>query len=199
MPSVGSDDPDNPVAIALRNYGRIKTYQVTLRSKSHKSFEEIRYYYKSASIRMEFITPLPGVVLTYDPVKKEVRLRPFWFMDHVLTLSPDSEIIQSSAGHKVDESDIGSLLGIVAKLQSNGKTSIMGVESLSGRQAVLVNVTGNGDFTICGIHQYDLWLDKATYLPLKVVSYDLHEGAIEEILMDDLETDLDLPDSLFQL
>ena len=108
-------------------------------------------------------------------------------------------MIQSSAGHRVDESDIGSLLGIVAKLQSNGKTYIMGDESLSGRQTVLVRVTGNGDFTVCGIHRYDLWLDKMTYLPLKIVSYDLREGVIEEVLMDDLEIDLDLPDSLFQL
>ncbi len=199
MPLVSTDNPGNPIAIALRNYRNIKTYQVTLRSKSHNSFEEIRYYYKSAYIRMEFIKPLPGVILTYNPVKKEVRLRPFRFTDHVVTLSPDNEIIQSSAGHKVDESDIGSLLGIVAKLQSNGKTYIMGDESLSGRQTVLVRVTGIEDFTVCGIHQYDLWLDKMTYLPLKIVSYDLSEGVIEEVLMDDLEIDLDLPDNLFHL
>jgi len=148
---------------------------------------------------MEFIKPLPGVILTYNPIKKEVRLRPFRFIDHVVTLSPDNDMIQSSGGHKVDESDIGSLLKIVTKLQANGKTYLMGDESLSGRQTVLVRVTGIEDFTVCGIHQYDLWLDKMTYLPLKVVSYDLREGVIEEVLMDDLEIDLDLPDDLFNL
>jgi hypothetical protein len=199
MPLDSRDNPDNPLAIALRNYGSITTYQVTLRSKSHNSSEEIRYFYKSAYIRMEFIQPLPGVILTYDPIKKQVRLRPFRFTDHVVTLRPDNEIIRSSAGHRVDESDIGSLLGIVAKLQANGKTYIMGDESLSGRQTVLVKVTGIEDFTVCGIHQYDLWLDKMTYLPLKIVSYDLRDGIIEEVLMDDLEIDIDLPDSLFYL
>jgi len=199
MSLVSTDNPDNPVAIALRNYKNITTYQVTLRSKSHNFFEEIRYYYKSAYIRMEFIKPLPGVILTYNPIKKEVRLRPFRFINHVVTLSPDNDMLLSSAGHKVDESDIGSLLGIVTKLQSNGKTYIMGDESLSCRQAVHVRVTGNEEYTICGIHQYDLWLDKMTYLPLKIVSYDLREGVIEEVLMDDLEIDLDLPDNLFHL
>jgi len=155
MPLVSADNPVNPVAIALRKYRNITTYQVTLRSKSHNSFEEIRYYYKSAYIRMEFIKPVPGVVLTYNPVKKQVRLRIFSFMNQVVTLSPDNEMIQSSSGHKVDESDIGSLLGIVEKLQSNGKTYIMGDEILSGRQTALVKVTGNGDFTVCGVHQYD--------------------------------------------
>ena len=196
MPLVSTD---NPIGSALRNYRNITTYQVTLRSKSHNFFEEIRYYYKSAYIRMEFIKPLPGVILTYNPIKKEVRIRPFRFINHVVTLSPDNDMIQSSAGHKVDESDIGSLLGIVAKLQSNGKTYIIRDESLSGRQTVLVRVTGIEDFTICGIHKYDLWLDKITYLPLKIVSYDLREEVIEEVLMDDLEIDLELPDNLFNL
>lgn len=199
MPSVSTDSPDNPVAIALSNYRNITTYKVTLRSKSNNSIEEIRYYYKSAYIRMEFIKPVPGVVLTYNPVKKEVRLRTFRFINHVVTLSPDNEMIQSSAGHKVNESDIGSLLGIVEKLQSNGKTHIMGDESLSGRQTLLVRVTGIEDFNICGVHRYDLWLDKITYLPLKIVSYDPREEVIEEVLMDDLEIDPDLPDSLFNL
>jgi MucB/RseB N-terminal domain len=199
MTLVSRDDPDNPVAIALRNYRNITTYQVTLRSKSKNSIEEIRYYYKSAYIRMEFIKPVPGVVLIYNPVKKEVRLRTFSFINHVVTLSPDNEMIQSSAGHKVNESDIGSLLGIVEKLQSNGKTCIMGDESLSGRHTLLVRVTGIEDFIICGIHRYDLWLDKTTYLPLKIVSYDLREEVIEEVLMDDLEIDLELPDNLFNL
>ena len=196
---VGTEAPDNPVAIALKNYRNIKTYQVTLRSRSHNTLEEIRYFYKSACIRMEFIRPFPGVVLTYYPTKKEVRLRPFSFADHVVTFSPDSEIIQSSAGHKINESDIGSLLGIAARLQSDGKTYILGEESLSGRQTVMVKITGNGDFTVCGIHRYDLWLDKMSYLPLKVVARGFHEEVIEEVLMDDLETDLDLPDSLFRL
>lgn len=197
--SVRTDSPGNPIAIALRNYRNITTYQVTLRSKSHKFSEEIRYYYKSAYIRMEFIKPLPGVILTYNPIKKEVRIRPFRFINHVVTLSPDNDMIQSSAGHKVDESDIGSLLAIVAKLQANGKTYIRRDESLSGRQTVMVSVTGIEDFAICDIHQYDLWLDKMTYLPLKIISYNLREEVIEEVLMDDLEIDVDLPDNLFDL
>jgi len=199
VPLVSIDSPDNPIAIALRNYGNITTYQVTLRSKSHNSFEEIRYYYKSAYIRMEFIKPIPGVILTYNPVKKEVRLRPLRFINQVVTLSPGNEMIQSSAGHKVDESDIGSLLRVVAELQSNGETSIRGDESLCGRQTVHVRITGNEEYTIRGIHQYDLWLDKKTYLPLKIVAYDLCEGVIEEILMDDLEIDIDLSDDFFHL
>ena len=190
---------DNPIAVALKNYENVRTYQVTLRSRSDHFTEEIRYYYKAGYVRMEFSKPFHGAILTYNPLKKEVRLKPLQILDHVVTLSPDNALVKSSGGHAVNESDIGSLLGVVAKLQSNGQTYIVGDEDLSGRQTLLVRVSGNGDFTVRGIHRYDLWLDKKTYLPLKAVSYDPAEGLIEEVLMDDLEIDPDLPDHLFNL
>jgi hypothetical protein len=199
LQSSGEEDTGDPVAIALKNYEKVTTYQVTLRSKSDHILEEIRYYYKSGFMRMEFIKPLHGAILTYNPIKKEVRLRPFRFTDRTVTLNPDNDMIHSSAGHKVDESDIGSLLKVVARLQSIGKTIILGDEDLSGRPTVHVRVTGNEEYTISGVHQYDLWLDKKTCLPHKSISCDLRGNVIEEVLMDDLEIEIDLPDDLFHL
>ena len=72
-------------------------------------------------------------------------------------------------------------------------------DGLEASVELFVRVSGNGDFTVRGIHRYDLWLDKMTYLPLKAVSDDPGEGLIEEVLMADLEIGLDLPDHLFNL
>lgn len=146
---------------------------------------------------MEFISPHPGTVLIYDPVKNKVRIKPFESIRGVLTLSPDNDLVKSSAGHKANESDIGSFLAAVMKLQSNGTMCITGEEHLSGKKTVHVRVTGHGNFTVYGIHQYDLWLDKETYLPLKVVASDLRGEFTEEVFMDDLEVNIDLPDELF--
>jgi hypothetical protein len=189
----------NPVAISRRIYETIVSYQVTLRSRGSNFSEEIRYYYKSGCIRMEFIQPFRGAVLTYDPTRKEVRLKPLRMLNRVISLSPDSHVIQSSAGHRIDESDIGSLLRAVARLQANGRTCVAGEKFLSAREIIFVRVTGNDAAAVCGVHSYDLWLDKGSYLPLKVVSYDLKDGLIEEVIMDDLKTDVDLADCLFHL
>jgi outer membrane lipoprotein-sorting protein len=62
-----------------------------------------------------------------------------------------------------------------------------------------VRIAGKGSFTFREIHRYDIWFDKKTYLPLKVVSYNLRGELIEELSLDDLKTDLDLPDKLFCL
>jgi len=190
---------DNPIDMALKNYERVTTYRVTLRSKSGRSAEEIRYFYKSGYVRMEFISPFRGAVLIYNPIKNEVILKPFRITNFAVPLSPDNDMIRSAAGHRVHESDIGSMLRVAAELRSKGTTQIIGEEMIGGRRALLVRVTGNEHVAISGIHAYAFWLDQETCLPLKAVAYDLSGESREEILMDDLETNIDLPDDLFRL
>ncbi len=45
-----------------------------------------------------------------------------------LTLSPDSRMIQSPPGHRVDQSDIGALLVNVREVQRHGDTRVVGDE-----------------------------------------------------------------------
>ena len=170
-----------------------------MRSRGRNFSEEIRYYYKSGFVRMEFIKPFSGAVLTYDPARREARLKPLRPLGRIITLSPDNRLIKSSAGHTVDVSDIGSLLRAAAMLRANGEAAIVGADDLSGRETILVRVLGKEGVAVSGVHRYDLWLDKRLYLPLKAATYDLGDGLIEEILMDDLEIDVDLPDHLFRL
>ena len=148
---------------------------------------------------MEFIKPFSGMILTYNPAKKEVRLKPLRMAGRIVSLSPDNPMVRSSAGHKVDESDIGSLLGVIATLQTNGETCISGTQCLSGNDTLQMKITGNDSFTFRGIHQYDLWLDKKTCLPMKAVSYGLKGELIEELFLDNLIIDIVLPDEFFCL
>jgi outer membrane lipoprotein-sorting protein len=190
---------DNPIDIALKNFERITTYRVTLRSKSGRSAEVIRYYFKSGHVRMEFISPFRGAVLIYNPTKNEVLLKPLRITNRVVALSPENKLIRSAAGHGVARSDIGSLLKVAEELRSGGTTDIFGTEIIAGRRALCVRVTGSEHAAVSGIHEYTFWLDEETCLPLKVVAYDLSGTCREEVLMDDLETNIDLPDELFSL
>ena len=193
------ESTDNPIDIALKNYERVATYRVTLRSKSGRSVEEIRYYYKSGLVRMEFISPFRGAVLTYNPARNEVLLKPLRITNRIVALSPENKLIRSAAGHGVAKSDIGSLLKVAAELRSGGTTHVISKESIAGRQTLLVRVTGDEHIAVSGIHEYDLWLDEETCLPLKARAYGFAGECMEEILMDDLETNIDLPDDLFSL
>lgn len=191
------------ISKAIEHYESVETYSVTLRSKKDDMVtEEITYFFKKPGfVRMEFVTPHNGAVLVYNPKTNKVRLRPFGFLKpFVLTLSPENSLIKSAKGHTVNQSDIGALLQTVKELQSNGVTEVLGEESVGGRPALQVRVEGEGASTVdVNVHQYYLWLDKETLLPLRVSAYDVQGGLIEEVLMDDLEINREFSKSLFDL
>ena len=186
---------------AMESYKNVETYQVTLKSRSSASSEIIRYYYKKPGfVKMEFIMPHNGAILVYNPSTNKVRLRPFPFLkSFILTLSPDSKLIRSAKGHTVDASDIGALLKTAKMLQDRGETEILGDNDVDSRPAVLINIKGEGDFAVDGIHQYFLWFDKNTSLPIKAASYDVKGELLEEVLMNDLEINVEFPEDFFIL
>jgi outer membrane lipoprotein-sorting protein len=200
MLSVTSPGYDH-IAAAIAEFNDVESYSVTLRSTGSNHSEKIRYYFKKPGfVRMEFLEPYKGAVIVYDPSRKKVRLRPFGFLKFfVLTLSPDSRFVESSRGHRVDESDIGSLLKLVEKLQSNGESKTLKEGTIRDRKALLVSVEGKPDFTVDGVHRYLLWFDRKILLPLKVSAYDSAGKLIEEVLMDDLHINPELSENLFDL
>lgn len=191
----------DPVAVAVESYGRVETYSVTLDSQSETGREKIRYYFKKPGyVRMEFIEPHKGAVLVYDPVNKEVLLRPFGFLKSlVMRLSPRNWLVKSSGGHTVDESDLGALFKRVVALQKGGKTAVLREEEVGGRMTTVVSVEGADNTGTDGLHRYLLWLDEKSNLPLKVISYDLSGRKLEEVTMADLEVDVRFPEDFFRL
>lgn len=187
----------SPVDEALSAFERLEGYRTTLRSSAG---EVIKYFYKKPGhIRMEFEKPHKGAVLVYDPMKKQVRLRPFGFWKSFeMRLSPKDSLIRSSRGHTVDESDIGALLRNVKRLEENGSFEEEGGEEVGGRKARVIEVRGAGAFTTPdGVNRYRLWLEGETMLPLKVQAFGAKGELLEEVLMYDLEADPSLPMDLF--
>ncbi len=191
----------NPITDAMDNYQNISAYSVTLRSKSENTSEIIKYYYKKPGfVRMEFIEPHSGAVIVYDPVRKAVKLRPFSSLkSFVLNLKPNDFLVRSSKGHTVAESDIGALLKRVKELQEKGKTEILGEEDVEGRKTLLVSVEGKNGMAVEGTHKYLLWLEKGTYMPLHVKAYDSNDRLSEDVLMDDLKINPELPENYFNI
>lgn len=190
-----------PVDAAVKRYEAVKSYSVTLDSRSEKGGELIRYYFKKPGfVRMEFIEPHSGAVLVYDPVKKEALLRPLgFFKSFVMRLKPEDRLIRSSGGHTVDESDLGALFKNVEALQKGGTTAVLGDTEEGDKAVTEVLVEGAGRTEVDGYHGYRLWLDKTTHLPVKVISYDTEGHVVEEVRLEDLKTDVNFPDGFFSI
>lgn len=189
----------DPLAEAAGHYQLVESYLVTLHSFHDDAEEHIRYYYrKPGFVRMEFIHPHQGAVLIYNPISRRVRLWPFGvgrFPE--LNLSPDNPLIRSSRGQHADRSDVGALFENIRALQAAGNTEMLGEENVDGHAALHLLVTGAADFSVAGVHRYELWLDKVKLFPVRVISRDQQDAIIESVMMQELKINAVLPETLF--
>ena len=190
----------DPIQTVLDRFGEVMTYRATLKSVSKGKNEIIRYYFeKPGYVRIETVAPFKGAVLVYDPFKRLVKLWPFGYGSFpALSLSPDSSMIRSSTGQRVDRSDAGTLYRNVKILQGHGMTEVLGIDTLAGSQALHLQISGSGGYALDGIVRYRLWLDRATAFPLKVMSYVRGGGLLEDVSLEGLEINSRFPDGFFR-
>ena len=192
-PFGGRDGGRDLVADAQARFDALANYQVTLKSTSAgaEPVEVLYGYRKPGFVRMDFIRPHPGAALAYSPETGKVTLWPFGFDTFPrLMLSPDSRMIQSPRGHRVDQSDLGALLVNISALQQHGDTQVVGVEAIGMRRASHVIVTGRRGHAVAGVSRYELWFDMSHGLPVKVASESPLREPIETALMEDLRIDV---------
>jgi len=190
----------DPVDDALGAFMRLQSYSVTLRAQTGRT-EIIKYHYrKPGYVRMEFEEPHKGALLAYDPLSREVTLRPFGFLKTFkMNLNPESSLVRSSRGHTVDESDIGALLEAVDRLKRNGTMEVKGAQEAAGKMATIVEVRGKDGYEVDGINFYRLWFDEESSLPVRVEAYGKNGEVIEAVEMRDLEVDPVFPADFFKL
>ncbi|MGU7782411.1 LolA family protein [Burkholderia sp. PU8-34] len=198
---IGASMTADPVTVAQEHFDHASSYRATIRSSPrHGAPTEIHYAYRRPGyIRMDFVAPHRGAVLVYDPVSRKVRVRPFGVhMPPALSLSPTNPLVRDPSGHRVDQSDVGELLRNVHALQEGGLTVTQGEETVGGRTALRVTVTGAPARDVAGVHRYQLWLDTDDGFPLKVVSFaDGDDQPLETVTLDDVEIDVAFPDHFF--
>ncbi|QBR01676.1 DUF1571 domain-containing protein [Paraburkholderia pallida] len=181
------------VADAQARFDALANYQVRLISTSAgaEPVEVLYAYRKPGFVRMDFIRPHAGATLVYSPASRKVMLWPFGFDTFPrLVLSPDSRMIRSPQGHRVDQSDIGTLLVNVQALQQHGDTQVAGTDIVGTCQASHVIVTCGPGHVMTHVSRYELWFDTSEGLPVKVVSESASREPIETVLMEDLRIDV---------
>ena len=191
--------PPDPLASAIEHYRTVDSYRVTIHSTHADGEEYLRYYYKKPGfVRMEFIRPHAGAVLIYNPTTQSVRLWPFGVKHFPeLSLSPGNPLIRSSRGQRVDHSDVGTLFENVRALREGGNAEVSGKDIMDGRTVLHLVVTGAGNFVVAGVHRHELWLDTESQFPVKGISRDRQDAIIETVMMEDLEINAALPETLF--
>lgn len=177
----------NVLLQAIEEFRSITSYSATLRSFGPSDHIISYRYQKPGYVRMDFVRPHKGAALVYRPDTGKVQLRPFGFSKFLkLTMKPTAKLVLSPTGHRVDESDLGTLLENAQRLAKQGSIEILREEIKYETPMFVVKITGDAEALVEGIHSYLLWIDKDLKLPRIVESYDDQDQLIEGLLIDEL-------------
>lgn len=178
---------ENMLQQAVSQFQAITGYSTTMRSYGNAE-QIINYrYQKPGYVRMDFVTPHKGAALVYRPDTGKVQLRPFGFIKPLtLTMEPTSKLVRSPSGHRVDESDIGVLLKKAQELAQQGSLEVLREETIQQTTMVVLEITGEENVLVDGVHRYLLWMDKKLKLPRIVESYNNEDQLIEGLSLEDL-------------
>ncbi|NMG46222.1 hypothetical protein GPA22_21100 [Aromatoleum toluvorans] len=186
---------------AQARFRALDGYRVTLRSLSADGLRQvISYAYRKPGwIRLDFAEPHRGAILIYDPATRRVHLRPFGKGRFpTLDLAPDNPLIRSPAGHRVDRSDVGTLIAKLVELRAQGTMTDPVDATISERTARYVEIT-TAAADADGVRRYRVWFERGTLFPLKVQSFDATLKLIETVDMSDAELDPVFPERFFTL
>ncbi|WP_411754155.1 LolA family protein [Serratia sp. (in: enterobacteria)] len=192
--------PPDPIVLAQEQLAQIAAYQCRIDSRSAQGDRTLmRYSYrKPGYVRMDFTEPHHGAVLIYAPDSAKVRVWPFGMGTlPVLSLSPSNSLVQGPNGHRVDRSDVGTLLRNIRQLQQGGKTTVIGKESLAEQTVLHLSILGAAGVSIDGVHHYEVWLEDRHGFPIKVVSYNSGDREMETVVMNALVFNPHFPADFF--
>lgn len=191
---------EDPIAAALARIEALDGYRMTLRSQGSGGEEVIRYSYRRpGQVRLDMEAPYPGAVLIYRPDTGKVQLWPFGSPGKRggFTLRPTNRMVRSSRGHRVDQSDVGTLLRNVQQLQRHGSTRRLEPTTLGERAVQHVIVEAEPGRAISETARYELWFDEETHFPLRVVSHGRQGERLESVRLEDISLDPTFPPDHF--
>ena len=189
----------DPLDEAQARFEALQGYQLALRSTAADGrVQQMRYFYRRPGwVRMEMIEPYRGLVLVYDPVAHRISLWPFgperW---PKLSLAPDSPLLREHHGHRVDRSDVGTLLARLRALRARGRLTPLGESPLDGQAATGCEIAGEAG---AGREQrYRIWFARETMFPIRVQKFGPDGATIEMVEMSEVLTDPAPPEALFR-
>ncbi|KAA0012236.1 DUF1571 domain-containing protein [Billgrantia pellis] len=183
---------DDPIAASLARVDALEGYRLTLRSQGERGEEIIHYSYRRPGyVRMDMESPYRGAVMIYRPDSGKVQLWPFGSPGGRagLSLRPTNRMVRSARGHRVDQSDIGTLLRNVQRLQAHGSTRRLEPVALDGQRMQHVVVETEPGRAPGEVARYELWLDDETLFPRRVASYDRRGERLERVTLENVSFD----------
>lgn len=169
----GAERAPHIVAKMQAVYAQVDGYETTTEVRIYRGgklteTQRFRYVFEKPNrIRLRFETPHSGTVLTYPDRNGRVEVKPGgWFGLLKLHRSPDSSVFKSSAGQRIDQTDLGLLIQNIAHSVTDRRRSEITIAERDGQ--AIIGVLADDHF-LSGVQTlYQFAIDEVRWLPVAV-------------------------------
>jgi hypothetical protein len=203
---VPSNDSEAAEIIARMTtaYAKIEAYQTEIESRQYKKgkfLDAKRFiltFKKPNQLRIDMESPKPGTILIYPDEYGKVTLQLGGWSSFVkLHLAPDSSLLASGAGQRIDQSDFGLLIRNIRHSLTDHKRGEISLSKADGR--VIIEVLADDHF-LAGVQtRYRFVIDQARWLPLEVHESTASGLPKRNMSFRNLKTPITLKEDFFRL
>ena len=185
-------------------YAQIEDYQMETEVKVYHEGQVIetkRFLYtfrKPDHIRIDMKSPYAGMVLVYPAENDKVAVKPgglFGFMK--LRLSPDSALLRTDAGQRIDQTDLGLLIKNIDHSLTDKRRGEVRITGQDGQ--VRIEVLAEDHFLDGVLTLYHFFIDKTRWLPVEVREFNPDGILKREVRFLNLRTSIGVSESFFRI
>jgi hypothetical protein len=114
-----------------------------------------------------------------------------------LHLAPDNSLLKSRTGQRLDQTDLGLLIGNIARSLTDWRRGAIQVSE--GNDRVLIEVLAQDHFLAGEQTLYRFAIDSLRWLPAEVEEFTPAGVPKRRVLFHDLRTSIAVPDSFFHV
>ena len=184
-------------------YDQVRDYQTDVEillfneDGSFKTEKSLYTFKKPKHIRLDFVSPHPGMMLVYPGPDGKVLMKPQGVLS-VLTfhLALDDPLLGSPSGQRLDQTDLGVL---IKNIRHSVTDQRRGPVSLSeDKETIRIQVLADDHFREGVETRYQFLISKQLWLPLEVGQFTANGVPESRIVFHNLRTNINVPDDLFQ-
>jgi outer membrane lipoprotein-sorting protein len=207
--------PESVSAAALRDevetilkqmeaaYDEVEDYQAEVevilfeKDGSIKSEKSLYTFKKPKWIRLDFVSPHPGMIMVYPDGNGKVLVKPQGLLSMLtLHLRLDDPLLQTPSGQRMNQTDLGVLIKNIGHSVTDQRR---GPVSLSeDKDTIQIEVLADDHFREGVETRYQFLISKELRLPVEVGESTTNGVQEGRIIFRNLRTNINVPDDLFQ-
>jgi outer membrane lipoprotein-sorting protein len=185
-------------------YSGVTDYQARMDVRTYRhdgSFQTDKFLYtfkKPGSIRLDFESPHPGMVLVYPDKQGKAVIRPPGLARFLeLHVAPDNPLLRISSGQPIDRTDMGLLIANISRSLNDQRRGP--IKMWEHDHFVNITVLAVSHFRPDMLTQYGFIIDKRLWLPVGVDESTPDGHPERRVMFNDLRINIGTPDAFFQL